>query len=191
MDEWTYQQICGGKEQNGSLIQIVGHQTLLPILHLKLRQKLKRSRKILAGAVAEEDILNEILEKREFWKAIQIVSWIGWFLYNCKTKDANEETGPLTTKGTEEQMTKWVRTVQSRSQMTEKFQSDNLSLNLQENHQRMLECRGRIQGDYPVYLPDKELFSEKLVTHAHRTTLRGGVNLTMAKVRERYCVLGD
>ena len=87
-------------------------------------------------------------------------------------------------------MTKWVRTVNSRSQMTEKLQSDNLSLNLQENHQN-LECREFIQGDYPVYLPDKELFSEKLVTHAHRTTLRGGVNLTMAKVRERYCVLGD
>ena len=72
--------------------------------------------------------------------------------------------------------------------MTEKFQSDKLSLNLQENHQGILECRGRIQGDYPVYLPDKELFSEKLVAHVHKTTLHGGVGLTMAKVRERYWV---
>ena len=142
----------------------------------------KAIKEVLAVAVAEEDILNEILEKHEFWKAIRIVSWIGRFLYNCKTKDANKKTGPLTTEETEEQITKWVRTVQSRSQMTEKFQSDSLSLNLQENHQGILECRGRIQGDYPVYLPDKELFSEKLVAHAHKITLHWGVGLTMAKV---------
>ena len=39
-----------------------------------------------------------------------------------------------------------------------------------------------------MYLPDKELFSEKLVAPAHKTTLHGGVGLTMAKVRERYWV---
>ena len=72
--------------------------------------------------------------------------------------------------------------------MTEKFQSDYLSLNLQENHQGILERRGRNQGVYPVYLPDKELFSEKLVAHAHKTALHGGVGLTMVKVRERYWV---
>ena len=148
----------------------------------------KAIKEVLAVTVTEEDILNGILEKHEFWKAIRIVSWIGRFLYNCKTKDAAKKTGPLTTEETEERIAKWVRTVQSRSQMTEKFQSDNLSLNLQENHQGILECRGRIQGDYPVYLPDKELFSEKLVAHAHKTTLHGGVGLTMAKVRERYWV---
>ena len=79
----------------------------------------------LTVAVAEEDdILNEILEKHEFWKAIRIVSWIGRFLYNYKTKDANMKTGPLTNEEAEEQITKWVRTVQSRSQITEKFQSE-------------------------------------------------------------------
>ena len=49
--------------------------------------------------------------------------------------------GPLTTEETEEQITKWVQAVKSRSQMTEKFQSDSLSLNLQENHQGILVSR--------------------------------------------------
>ena len=30
VDEWTYQQICGGKDQNGSLNRTVGRQTLFP-----------------------------------------------------------------------------------------------------------------------------------------------------------------
>ena len=48
----------------------------------------------------------------------------------------------------------------------------------------MLECRGRIQGEYPIFLPDSALYTFKLVQRAHVTTLHGGVGLTMAKVRE-------
>ena len=56
------------------------------------------------------------------------------------------------------------------------------------NHDGALECRGRIQGDYPVYLPDSEMYTEKLVQHAHEAFLHGGVSLTMAKVRETHWV---
>ena len=46
----------------------------------------------------------------------------------------------------------------------------------------MLECRGRIQGQYPAYLPDT------IVQCAHVTTLHGGVGLTIASVTERYWI---
>ena len=49
-----------------------------------------------------------------------------------------------------------------------------------------MECRGRVQGDYPIYLPDSEFYTKKLVQYAHEVTLHGGVGLTMAKVREEY-----
>ena len=52
----------------------------------------------------------------------------------------------------------------------------------------MLECRGRIQGDYPVYLPDSAPYTVKVVQRAHVVTLHGGAGLTMAKVRERFWV---
>ena len=68
----------------------------------------------------------------------------------------------------------------------DKYQKDGPPLNLQKNEQGFFECRGRIQGDYPVYLPDDDLFNEKLVTSAHENTVPGGVSLTMAKVRETY-----
>ena len=35
-----------------------------------------------------------------------------------------------------------------------RYFSYGLRLNIQENHQNVIECRGRIQGHYPVYLLD-------------------------------------
>ena len=65
---------------------------------------------------------------------------------------------------------------------------DRLQLNLQLNQDRLLECRGRLQGNYPIYVPDRTIFAEKLIQHAHKATLLGGVGLTMAKVREQYWI---
>ncbi len=90
--------------------------------------------------------------------------------------------GPLTTDELEQQYKFWEKRVQ-RSCDSE---DDKLRLNLQENHQSILECRGRIQGHYPVYLPDKHIFTTKIVEDAHLRTLHGGVGLTMALVREQY-----
>ena len=53
----------------------------------------------------------------------------------------------------------------------------------------MLECRGRIQGEYPIFAPDSALYTIRVVQRAHVTTLHGGVGLTMAKVREVQWVL--
>ena len=47
-----------------------------------------------------------------------------------------------------------------------------------------MECRGHIQGEYPIFLPDSALYTIKVVQPAHVTTLHGGVRLTMAKVCE-------
>ena len=69
-----------------------------------------------------------------------------------------------------------------------KFISDKLQLNLQSNAEGILECRGRIQGHYPIYLPDDCQFTEKFVERAHFHTLHGGVGLTMTCVCERHWV---
>ena len=53
----------------------------------------------------------------------------------------------------------------------------------------MLECRGRIQGKYPIYLPDSALLAGKIVQWAHVTTLHGGVGLTITRVREKFWIL--
>ena len=72
--------------------------------------------------------------------------------------------------------------------MDKHYQEDQLQLNLQPNSEGVLECRGRIQGHYPVYPPDSQRYIEKFVTQALLATLHAGVVSTMAKVREQYWV---
>ena len=65
---------------------------------------------------------------------------------------------------------------------------DRLSLNLQKNKDGLLECRGRLQGVYPIYIPDATTFAKKYVEHVHKATLHWRVGLTMAKVREKFWI---
>ena len=63
-----------------------------------------------------------------------------------------------------------------------------MNRNLQLNDSGLLECRGRIEGEYPIYIPQSHLFARKLVERAHQSTLHGGVGMTMAKIREQYWI---
>ena len=45
-------------------------------------------------------------------------------------------------------------------------------------------CEGRLQGLYPIFLPDNHPYMIKLVENAHQRVFHGGVGLTMAKIRE-------
>ena len=65
---------------------------------------------------------------------------------------------------------------------------NRLQLNLQLNQDRLLECRGRLQGIYPIYVPEGKIFAEKLIQHDHKATLHEEVGLTMAKEREQYWI---
>ena len=106
------------------------------------------------------------------------------YLFCCReirqTQDECE-LQPAPVKWEREDKIKW-------AQQQANFQADKLQLNLQDNDQQVLECRGRIMGEYPIYLPDNHPFTAKLVFNAHLSTLHGGVGLTMAKVREKYWV---
>ena len=65
---------------------------------------------------------------------------------------------------------------------------EKLELNLQANETGVLECRGRIEGEYPVYLPRDCVYTQKAVERAHLTTLHSGVSAMMTKVRDRFWV---
>lgn len=148
----------------------------------------KLTKEIFATAVETKDDLDEVLEKRSSWKTVRVTAWIRRFVNNCKLKKAERLRGPLTTTETDKQVQWWIKRAQDSYSATEKFNEDKLTLNLQKNAEGLFECRGRIQGDYPIYLPDEAVFTEKYVMHAHIQTLHGGVGLTMAKVRQNYWV---
>ena len=95
-------------------------------------------------------------------------------------------TGPLTTEEIQQQHLFWTKRAQQIQD--DKVTDDQQRLGLKENEQGILECQGRVQGHYPVHLPDTHPHTVKLVEDAHRCTLHGGVGLTMSRIRERYWV---
>ena len=148
-----------------------------------------KATKTLFGIVIEEkDDLDGLMVKWDFWKALRTCAWIARFVFNTRVPNEERRMGTLTTGELDAQRHFWERRTQSEGEMREKYEEDRLQLNLQPNEDGLLECRGRIQGHYPIYLPDNVTYTEKFVQWAHESTLHGGVGLTMAKVREKHWV---
>ena len=146
-------------------------------------------REVLAAVtvVQKQDEFDQLLEKHDLRKVLRVCAWVERFVRNSR-RSTPSIAGPITTAEIEDRITWWIRRVQTRARNTSKVASDKLQLNLQPNGEEILECRGRIQGRYPIYLPDDSVFTEKLVRHAHLRTHHGGLGLTMAEVREKYWI---
>ncbi len=134
----------------------------------------------------ESDELDNLLVKWSLWRATRIAAWVTRFITNCRSWE--KIIGPLITEEIEAQVDRWIKKAQSRGERMEKFAEDKLQLNLQLNNNGICECRGRVQGDYPIYVPDGDILAEKLVAHMHLEMLHGGVSLTMIKIRQRYWI---
>ena len=148
----------------------------------------KLTREVFALAVTGNDTFDELLGKFELWKTLRIGAWVARFVSNAKAHDGEKTVGPITSEEIQKQLAFWVKRVQGRNEATNTFHDDRLRLNLQRNNDGVYECRGRLQGHYPTYLPDQDVFTEKLVMDAHIRTLHGGVGLTMTKLREVYWI---
>ena len=148
----------------------------------------KAKRDLLSVAVAAADELDDLLEKSSQWRTIRVTAWILRYIQNSRAKKTKRLGGPLTADETKKAELFWEKRVQVRATADGRYKDDLLQLNLQPNCDGVLECRGRVQGHYPIYLPDGQRYTEKLVAQAHLATLHGGVGSTMAKVREYYWV---
>ena len=154
----------------------------------EVKEEEKRERvstQALVTVSQERDEFDRLIETYHLRKVLRIGAWIQRFLRNCRNRGATRETGPLKTSEIEAQRKWWTRRVQQSEQITE---DEKIQLNLQPNDDGLLECRGRIEGDYPLFLPRNTTFTLQVVEQAHLITLHGGVATTMAKVRERYWV---
>ena len=124
------------------------------------------------------DEFDQLLSRHDLQKTLRISTWIVRFVDNCRPNVPKVE-GPITTEEQEYRTNWWIHRVQARAMNSPKFAADRMQLNLQTNSEGIFECRGRIQGRYPVYLPDDCLFTEKFILRSHRRTLHGGVALTI------------
>ena len=147
----------------------------------KLRQE------AFAVGVEARDDFDLVQWKFELRKAVRIGTWVMRFLHNSRNSSSKTK-GPLTTAEVEKCQMFLVKRAQLQGMSDAKFDQDQEQLNLQPSEEGVLECRGRIQGEYPIYLPDSALLAAKIAQRAHVTTLYGGVGLTMARVREKFWI---
>ena len=148
----------------------------------------KTAKLICKTAVEENDSLDQVLEKFTFKRCIRITALVRRFIANCKIKRNERKRGPITTDEFNSAQEKWILRVQKRHEQSEKFEEEVKSLGLKKNEKEIYVCHGRIQGEKPVFLPSSFLYTERVIAHAHHSTLCGGVGLTMAKVRETFWV---
>ena len=134
----------------------------------------------------EADTIDALLKRKSWWTTVRVLARIKRFINN--SKNSQRVKGPLTTSEIQEQINFMVKRAQRDVEETSQFKNDSERLNLVKNEEGIYECRGRIQGVYPCYLPFRHLTSEKLVENAHLQTLHGGVSLTMSKVRDSYWI---
>jgi hypothetical protein len=122
----------------------------------------KAIKEILATVTPEADIFDQLLDKHQLPKLLRIGAWIRRFITNCRKRRGEREVGPIKTSETKQHKVWWIRRVKRQSRGDPHFQADQLQLNLQPNKVHVLECRGRIVGEYPIYLMDVHPFTAKV-----------------------------
>ena len=132
-----------------------------------------------------ENPIDTLLNKFTLRKTLRILSWINRFLSNCrKTK----VSCPLTAEKVLVQRKFLIKREQNLYSNTKNFEISRQQLNLKMNEEDIYECHGLIQGDYPVFIPNKLVLAETLVEEAYFQTIHGGVTLTMARIRDQYWI---
>ena len=150
------------------------------------KAKEKILREVFKLTQAECNHFDVLADKFQSWKLVRVCAWVKWFINNTRKSKKKRVLGLLGADKIEVQVKFWIKRVQGSSKFTENFERDQLQLNLQPNNEGILECRGRIQGQYPIYLSDSHPFTINIVTEAHQQTLHGGMGATMACVRKSY-----
>ena len=149
----------------------------------------KQIKQVMATTKDESNRLSKMLTRFSLLKTLRITAWIKRFLQNCTTsKRSKRINGPLTTEEIDAAKTIWIKRTQYCHKESSKFKGDKERLNLQKDEKGIYLCMGRIEGDYPIYLPSEDLFTQRMIEYSHKRTLHGGVGLTMADIRRNYWI---
>ena len=141
---------------------------LVPDEQTRAEAKVKVKNEISAATVIQSDVFDELLDKYHLPKVLRILGYDRRFISNCKHQPEERATGPVSTDDVEEQELWWIRRAQQAVQDDAQFRADQLRLNLLPNDQRIVECRGCITGEYPIYLPDSHPFTVKVVQQVRK-----------------------
>ena len=85
---------------------------------------------------------------------MRVTAWVMRFIGNCRSKKRERINGFLTTQEINDHAVLfWIKRLQLRHESTENFKDGQQQLDLKKNENGVYVYHGRIQGEYPVYLP--------------------------------------
>ena len=141
---------------------------------------------VVKSADPEKDEFDSLLERSTLHRTFRVLAWINRFIHNSRGHE--KPSGPLDTEEIEAIKFWWIKQIQKRDTSELHYEEISRQLGLQADERGVAVCAGRIRGSHPIYLPRDAEFTEKLVQRIHCKTLHGGIGLTMAAVRQIYCV---
>ena len=115
-----------------------------------------------------------------------MVAWIRRFTHNCRSKSRKHNA--LSTREIQEAGRCLVRMSQTAKMLENDYQEISQRLGLTLDEEGILRCRGRVTGEYPVYIPTNSMLARRIIEDARERTLHGGTTLTMANIRDRYWI---
>ena len=118
-------------------------------------------------------ILETKVKQKDFFELHKILILSAWASYNFRNKCQERF---------------YIQLEQRKVKHSEKFEQSRKQLNLQLNCECIYQCRGRIQGVYPIYLPPSPPLSEKMIMSSHSKNLHGWVASTMAEIRSLFWI---
>ena len=130
----------------------------------------------------EVNMIQDLLNKFKLWIVIRVVAWIRKFVNNCRSK--LRRSNSLVTQETQEAEKCIVKISQNAKMLENDYEDISKRLGLTPDVEGILRCRGRVTGEYPVYIPTNSKLARLIIEDAHERTLHGGVTSTMAKIRE-------
>ena len=111
----------------------------------------RRSQALLTSSEnTETNVFDSLLERYPLRKVLRICAWIQRFIKNSRVKPEARKTGPLESSEVKERDIWWIKKSQGEAEANPKVEEIKRELNLQPNEMGILECRGRIEGEYPI-----------------------------------------
>ena len=123
-------------------------------------------------------IMNEMIQRFSYWKLMRITALIFRFQSNCLK---HKRSGPLTTDEIDRAETSWIILIQKED--LSEMKEDKI-----QDKRGVWRVVSRIPNYDPILLPKTGEFTSRIVENYHERTTHGGVQTTMAKIREKFWI---
>ena len=127
----------------------------------------------------EADFAEMMTAKHPFWKLMRITAYILRFKDNVG--GGPKTRGPLVTEELNRAEQQWIKLIQRISPERPKDVETS-------EEEGTIMVHTRVPGYKPILLPQRGEFTRRIIEHFHLATLHGGVQSTMAKLRERFWI---